>query len=92
MFSYLDYKKRDIGPVLYNRKNKVMVRERLPLKIWIENLILYSRVSDFLDKTAYVRNKLRNENMRDKKWENTYASAKEIAHFVDFHEIDMKNF
>lgn len=83
---------RDLGPKLYDRENEIVIREKLPLFIWLENEVLYSRPIDVIDKTRFVRHQLKNETISSEHKYNTYASAKKIPEFVDFYNIQMDDF
>ncbi len=83
---------RELGPVLFIRDEKVFRNEKLPIKLYLENLIMYSKPFDVIDKTGLVRRLLKSENIHSEHFNNTYTSAKKIPSFVDFFEINMTDF
>jgi len=89
---YRRVRKRELGPVLYDRKSGTLIREKLPLETWIENAIMYSRPLDVIDQTGFIRKRLKSENIHSEHRYNKYASARKIGPFVDFFDIDMKDF
>ena len=96
IFSIPDFfkrvKHRELGPLLYDREKKLIVREIIPIKTWIENGIMYSKPMDVIDKTKFVRKLLKSENITSEHENNTYASSKKIPEFIDFHNINMSDF
>lgn len=86
------FRKRQLGPRLYDRKKKRVFRETLSIRLWLENEILYSRPTDFIDKTHFIRNLLKNENISSEHENNRYSSAKKIPPFIDFFNINMSDF
>lgn len=85
-------KNRELGPILYDRINGCLIREKLPINIWLENEIMYSRPFDVIDKTKFIRKKLKSENMSSEHENHTYASAAKIPSFVDFYDVKMEDF
>lgn len=86
------FKKRELGPKLYDRQKEVVFRETLSIRLWLENEILYSRPFDVIDRTHFIRNLLKNENISSEHSNNNYSSAKKIPPFIDFFNIDMSTF
>ena len=84
--------KRELGPKLYNRATGRFTREKLPIKLWLENGIMYSRPIDMIDRFGFIRNALKNENINSEHVNNKYASSRKIAPFVDFFNINMDDF
>jgi len=84
--------KRQLGPLLYIRATGETVREILPLQQWLENGIMYSKPLEFIDKTKFVRKKLKSENISSQHNNNTSASSKKIPGFIDFFNIKMSDF
>lgn len=85
-------KRRQLGPVLYDRYNNRLVREKLPIRTWLENGILYSKPIDVIDRTKIIHRFLKNETISSEHSHNTYASAQKIPKFVDFYSIKMEDF
>src|SRR6478609_3965297 len=52
-------KKRELGPILYDRQSETLIREKLPISTWLENGIMYSRPLDIIDRTKFIRKQLK---------------------------------
>jgi len=85
-------KKRELGPILYDRQSETLIREKLPISTWLENGIMYSRPLDIIDRTKFIRKQLKSENISSEHENHTYASAGKIPSFVDFYNIKMEDF
>ena len=83
---------RDVGTKVYDRKTKEVRPERMPLKDYLENEILYSKPIEAIDKTATLRKLFKDEAIHEGHRYNKPESAKKIPAFIEFFELDMSQF
>ncbi len=83
---------REVGPLLYDRKNKMFINEIVPLGTWVLEKIMYSKPIDFIDRWRIIRNALKNENIHDEHVYNKRKSVTQIPQFIDFYRIKMEDF
>lgn len=83
---------RDIGPKIYDREKKRIVKERMPFYKWIENKILFTAPLDKIDQSKRVRRWLHQETIHSGHEYNKYRSANKIRPFIDMYDIKMNDF